>query len=190
VVGSTPTLGPTETRPVPASILKSKTRFKPLSALRIQMRSQNQRSASSPAYRSTRNTELAWSYSFAGPSNETRSPMNCRAEWPSLTPRQPSVAPGQACFRPSQRVQSQSTLWSWAASSSAPHARVCFLPVCAAACGSIRAMQTLVHRAVGPNSSLEPTRYGRHCKAGLRHTVHHLRPALHCLPPRAAQLER
>jgi hypothetical protein len=45
-------------------------------------------------------------------------------------------------------------------------------------------------RAVLPNPSLEPTRYGRQRKPGLRHMVHHLRPGLRCLPPRAAQLER
>jgi hypothetical protein len=43
---------------------------------------------------------------------------------------------------------------------------------------------------VRPNPSLEPTRYGRHCKAGLRYSVHCLSPALQCPPPRAAQLER
>ncbi len=39
---------------------------------------------------------------------------------------------------------------------------------------------------VRPNTSLKLTRYGKHCKAGLRHTVHHLSPALQCSPPRAA----
>jgi len=39
---------------------------------------------------------------------------------------------------------------------------------------------------VRPNPSLKLTRYGRHCKPGLRHTVHHLSPGLQCLPPRAA----
>jgi hypothetical protein len=39
---------------------------------------------------------------------------------------------------------------------------------------------------VRPNPSLKLTRYGRHCKPGLRHTVHHLSPGLRCLPPRAA----
>ena len=37
-----------------------------------------------------------------------------------------------------------------------------------------------------PNPSLKLTRYGKHCKAGLRHTVHLLSPALQCSPPRAA----
>jgi hypothetical protein len=37
-----------------------------------------------------------------------------------------------------------------------------------------------------PNPSLKLTRYGKHCKAGLRHTVHRLSPALQCSPPRAA----
>ena len=40
--------------------------------------------------------------------------------------------------------------------------------------------------AVLPNPSLKLTRYGKHCKAGLRHTMHHLSPALQCSPPRAA----
>jgi hypothetical protein len=40
--------------------------------------------------------------------------------------------------------------------------------------------------SVLPNPSLKLTRYGRHCKPGLRHTVHHLSPGLQCLPPRAA----
>jgi len=39
---------------------------------------------------------------------------------------------------------------------------------------------------VRPNPSLKLTRYGKHCKAGLRHTVHPLSPALQCSPPRAA----
>jgi hypothetical protein len=38
---------------------------------------------------------------------------------------------------------------------------------------------------VRPNHSFNRTRYGRHRKAGLRHMVHHLSPALRCLPPRA-----
>ncbi len=41
-------------------------------------------------------------------------------------------------------------------------------------CGSVR-----------PNHSFNRTRYGRHRKAGLRHMVHHLSPALRYLPPRA-----
>ncbi|CAD5373047.1 hypothetical protein RA210_U280022 [Rubrivivax sp. A210] len=41
-----------------------------------------------------------------------------------------------------------------------------------------------------PNPSLEPTRYGRHCKPVLRYSVHCLRPGLQCLPPRSAQLAR
>jgi hypothetical protein len=45
-------------------------------------------------------------------------------------------------------------------------------------------------RAVLPNPSVEPTRYGRQRKAGLRYSVHFLSPALRCLPPRAAHLER
>jgi hypothetical protein len=45
-------------------------------------------------------------------------------------------------------------------------------------------------RAVRPNPSLEPTRYGRLCKPGLRYAVHFLSPGLQSLPPRAAQLER
>jgi len=41
-----------------------------------------------------------------------------------------------------------------------------------------------------PNPSLEPTRYGRHCKPGLSQSYYRLSPGLQCLPPRAAQLER
>jgi hypothetical protein len=44
--------------------------------------------------------------------------------------------------------------------------------------------------ALRPNPSLEPTRYGRLCKPGLRYAVHSLSPGLQSLPPRAAQLER
>lgn len=40
-----------------------------------------------------------------------------------------------------------------------------------------------------PNPSLEPTRYGKQRKAGLRYSVHFLIPALRRSPPRAAQLE-
>jgi len=40
--------------------------------------------------------------------------------------------------------------------------------------------------AVTPNPSLKLTRYGRHCKPGLRYSVHCLRPGLQYLPPRAA----
>jgi hypothetical protein len=39
---------------------------------------------------------------------------------------------------------------------------------------------------VMPNPSLKLTRYGRHCKPGLRHTVHHREPGLQRPPPRAA----
>jgi hypothetical protein len=41
-----------------------------------------------------------------------------------------------------------------------------------------------------PNPSLEPTRYGRHCKPGLSHSNYRLSPGLQYLPTRAAQLER
>jgi hypothetical protein len=37
-----------------------------------------------------------------------------------------------------------------------------------------------------PNPSLKLTRYGRLCKPGLWHMVHHHRPGLHSLPTRAA----
>lgn len=43
---------------------------------------------------------------------------------------------------------------------------------------------------VRPNPSLEPTRYGRQWLAAPRHGGHHRYAASHCLPPRAAQLER
>ncbi len=41
-----------------------------------------------------------------------------------------------------------------------------------------------------PNPSLEPTRYGRHCKPGLSQWNYRLSPDLQYLPTRAAQLER
>ncbi len=44
--------------------------------------------------------------------------------------------------------------------------------------------------ALRPNPSLEPTRYGRHCKPGLSHSNYRLSPGLQYLPTRAAQLER
>jgi hypothetical protein len=37
-----------------------------------------------------------------------------------------------------------------------------------------------------PNPSLKLTRYGRRCKPGPRHLVHHREPGLQRLPPRAA----
>ena len=37
-----------------------------------------------------------------------------------------------------------------------------------------------------PNPSLKLTRYGRHCKPGLRYSVYCLSPGLQYLPPRAA----
>jgi hypothetical protein len=37
-----------------------------------------------------------------------------------------------------------------------------------------------------PNPSLKLTRYGRRCKPGPRHVVHHREPGLQRLPPRAA----
>ncbi len=40
--------------------------------------------------------------------------------------------------------------------------------------------------SVLPNPSLKLTRYGRHCKPGLRYSVHCLSPGLQYLPPRAA----
>ena len=39
---------------------------------------------------------------------------------------------------------------------------------------------------VRPNPSLKLTRYGRPCKPGPRHMVHHREPGLQRLPPRAA----
>jgi hypothetical protein len=39
---------------------------------------------------------------------------------------------------------------------------------------------------VMPNPSFKPTRYGRRCKPGPRHMVHHREPGLQRLPPRAA----
>jgi hypothetical protein len=40
--------------------------------------------------------------------------------------------------------------------------------------------------SVLPNPSLKLTRYGRRCKPGPRHLVHHREPGLQRLPPRAA----
>jgi hypothetical protein len=37
-----------------------------------------------------------------------------------------------------------------------------------------------------PNPSLKLTRYGRRCKPGPRHMVHHREPGLQRPPPRAA----
>jgi hypothetical protein len=45
-------------------------------------------------------------------------------------------------------------------------------------------------KTLRPNPSLEPTRYGRHCKPGLSQWNYRLSPGLQCLPTRAAQLER
>jgi hypothetical protein len=44
--------------------------------------------------------------------------------------------------------------------------------------------------ALTPNPSVNLTRYGRLCKPGLWHMVHHHRPGLQSLPPRAGYLER
>jgi len=44
--------------------------------------------------------------------------------------------------------------------------------------------------AVRPNPSVNLTRYGRLCKPGLWHMVHHHRPGLQSLPTRAGYLER
>jgi hypothetical protein len=44
--------------------------------------------------------------------------------------------------------------------------------------------------AASSNPSLEPTRYGRHCKPGLSQWNYRLSPGLQYLPTRAAQLER
>lgn len=40
--------------------------------------------------------------------------------------------------------------------------------------------------ALPANPSLKLTRYGRHCKPGPRHIVHHREPGLQRLAPRAA----
>jgi hypothetical protein len=55
--------------------------------------------------------------------------------------------------------------------------------------GAVRS-EPASRRSAMPNPSFNRTRYGRHRKAGLRHMLHHLSPALRCLPPRAGQLER
>jgi hypothetical protein len=44
--------------------------------------------------------------------------------------------------------------------------------------------------SVTPNPSFEAIRSGRQRKAGLRHMVHHLSPALRRLPPLSPHLER
>jgi hypothetical protein len=51
-------------------------------------------------------------------------------------------------------------------------------------------VETLIHCQALPNPSLKLTRYGRHCKPGLRYFVHCLSPGLQYLPTRAAKLER
>jgi hypothetical protein len=43
-----------------------------------------------------------------------------------------------------------------------------------------------VSSAMTPNPSLKLTRCGRHCKPGLRYSIHCLSPGLQYLPPRAA----
>jgi hypothetical protein len=48
------------------------------------------------------------------------------------------------------------------------------------------AIQPNAPATVRPNTSLKLTRYGRHCKPGLRYSVHCLSPGLQYLPPRAA----
>ena len=42
------------------------------------------------------------------------------------------------------------------------------------------------YQRLRPNPSLKLTRYGRHCKPGLRYSVHCLSPGLQYLPTRAA----
>jgi hypothetical protein len=47
--------------------------------------------------------------------------------------------------------------------------------------------QAMRHRREAtPNPSLKLTRYGRRCKPGPRHMVHHREPGLQRPPPRAA----
>jgi len=41
-------------------------------------------------------------------------------------------------------------------------------------------------RALRPNPSLKPTRYGRRCKPGLSQSYYRLSPGLQHLPPRSA----
>jgi hypothetical protein len=71
-------------------------------------------------------------------------------------------------LRPYERGQSQSCkLW---AVSCDVHMRVQLASIC----------------ALRSNPSLKLTRYGRRCKTGPRHRVHHREPGLQRLPPRAA----
>jgi hypothetical protein len=49
-----------------------------------------------------------------------------------------------------------------------------------------RATPPILQFQVMPNPSLKLTRYGRRCKPGPRHMVHHREPGLQRLPPRAA----
>ena len=51
-------------------------------------------------------------------------------------------------------------------------------------------LSAITPKELWPNPSLEPTRYGRQRKAGLRYPVYCLNPALRRLPTRAAQLKR
>ena len=55
------------------------------------------------------------------------------------------------------------------------------LSALAQGCAGVTGQLTLASGArVRPNPSFNRTRYGRHRKAGLRHMVHHLSPALRC----------
>jgi hypothetical protein len=55
----------------------------------------------------------------------------------------------------------------------------------AAAKAGAQSASTPVPWPVRPNHSFNRTRYGKRRKPGLRHMVHHLRPGLRRLPPRA-----
>jgi len=51
---------------------------------------------------------------------------------------------------------------------------------------TVQSRHLLDNCALMPNPSLKLTRYGRRCKPGPRHMVHHRVPGLQRLPPRAA----
>jgi hypothetical protein len=51
---------------------------------------------------------------------------------------------------------------------------------------SFRMSLDAAYQRLRPNPSLKLTRYGRRCKPGPRHMVHHREPGLQRPPPRAA----
>jgi hypothetical protein len=102
----------------------------------------------------------------------------------------PAKASAQACSATDQLAPAPPSS-SWLQSRRVP---ICHRSRCA--CHTVRrapangGRNRLLHfrRRVGvqPNPSLKLTRYGRRCKPGPRHLVHHRVPGLQRLPPRAA----